>query len=91
MYCCQKKPRLHVSGIPQLLSWLLGISVHNSRHRRCWWYGVHLDVESERRPIVSDGIGVYFDLASEKIANFPDQKLAGVRITMECVPRHEKA
>lgn len=77
MYYCQTKPRLHDLGIPQLLSWLLGIGVHSSRCRSCWWYGVHLNVESERRPIVSNGIGVYFDLASKKIANFPDQKLAG--------------
>lgn len=77
MYCRQTKLRLHVSGIPQLLNWLLGVGVHNFRCQSYWRHGVHLDVESECRPIVSNGFGVNLDLASEKIANFPDQKLAG--------------
>jgi hypothetical protein len=74
----QTRPRSHVSGIPQLLNWLPGVGVHNFRCWGHWWYSIHLDVESERRPIVPNRIGVYLDLASEKIANFPDQKLAGV-------------
>lgn len=87
----QTEIRSRVSDVPQLLNWLWGVGVGDSR--RNWRrYGLHSNVESERRPIVSDGIGVYLDLASEKITDFPDHLLAGViHHSMVCVPRDEKS
>ena len=67
----QIQGQLCTSDVPQLLNLLLGVGVGDPRCRSWRRYGLHSDVEPECRPIVSNGIRVYLDIASEKITNFP--------------------
>ena len=66
----QTQGRLCMSDVPQFPNLLLRVGVSDPRCRSWRRYGLHSDVESECRPIVSNGIRVYLDIASKKITNF---------------------